>query len=201
MNTDLLALLMFSSQGAQPLGGWIYLFFAVLVAVEGPLTVLVGAAAASTGLLDPVLVFVAACCGNLTADLLWYSLGYLGKTEWLLRYGGGVGIKEKFIARLQQDIHVHIHKVLFTAKLTLGFVIPTLVAAGLARVPFKRWFGVLFAAEFIWTGGLLLAGYHFGRLLQDIETSLRWVSLGGAALFLVMFGIYLSHRRLNMECD
>ena len=183
----------------QPMAGWAYILLALLVAVEGPITTLAGAVAASTGLLNPILVFVFASVGNLIADTLWYSIGYLGKTEWLIHYGGRLGIKEKFIARLQEDVRDHIHKFLFVAKLTLGFVIPTLIAAGLARVPFRRWFGVLFTAECIWTGGLVLIGYYFGYLIQRVETNLRWVSLGGGLLSIIIVGLYLSHRRMDIE--
>jgi membrane protein DedA with SNARE-associated domain len=198
MDTNLHHLYLFSDQ-AQPLGIWAYIFIALLTALEGPLTTLAGAVAASTGYLNPVLVFVSASTGNLTADTLWYSLGYLGKTEWLVRYGGWLGIKEKFILRLEKDVQTHIHKLLFVSKLTLGFVIPTLIAAGLARVPFKRWFGVLFAAECLWTGSLVLVGYYFGYLIQRIETNLRWVSLGGAVLFIAIVAIYVLRRRLDLE--
>jgi len=183
----------------QPLGGWSYILLALLVAIEGPLTTLAGAVAASAGLLNPILVFVSASIGNLTADTLWYSVGYLGKTEWLVRYGSWFGIKEKLIERLQKDIQTHIHKILFVAKLTLGFVVPTLIAAGLARVPMKRWFGILFTAECIWTGALVLAGYYFGTLTQSIETHLRWISIGGTAIFLALVIIYLTHRKSNLE--
>jgi membrane protein DedA with SNARE-associated domain len=200
MNTSIYHLY-FLADPIQPLGGWAYIFLAVLVAVEGPLTTLAGAVAASAGYLNPILVFISAGVGNLTADTLWYSIGYMGKTEWLVKYGNWFGIKEAFITRLQKDIHTHIHKILFVAKLTLGFVIPTLIAAGLARVPFKRWFGVLFAAECLWTGSLVLAGYYFGTLIQRIETNLRWVSLGGAVIFIVLTAIYLSHRRPELESE
>jgi membrane protein DedA with SNARE-associated domain len=180
-------------------GSWPYFLIAIMVAVEGPITTLAGAVAASAGYLNPVLVFLAAAIGNLTADTLWYSLGYLGKIEWLMHYGGWLGIKESSLASLQKDIHAHIHKILFVAKLTLGFVIPTLIAAGLARVPFKRWFGVLFAAECIWTGGLVLAGYYFGYLIQRIETNLRYISVGGAVLIIVFVIYYLARHRPDLE--
>jgi membrane protein DedA with SNARE-associated domain len=123
----------------------------------------------------------------------------MGKTEWLVKYGGRLGIKESFITRLQKDIHVHVHKILFIAKLTLGLVIPTLIAAGLARVPFKRWFGVLFTAECIWTGSLVLAGYYFGTMIQRIETNLRWVSLIGAVISIALLVIYFIRHRPDLE--
>jgi membrane protein DedA with SNARE-associated domain len=182
-------------------GGWAYILIAVLVAVEGPITTLAGAVAASTGYLNPVLVFVSAAIGNLTADTLWYSLGYLGKIEWLVRYGTLFGIKESSLTRLQQDIYAHIHKLLFVAKLTLGLVVPTLIAAGLARVPFKRWFGVLFAAECLWTGALVLLGYYFGSMIQHVETNLRWMSVGGGVIFVAMVIYYLFHHRPKLEQD
>jgi membrane protein DedA with SNARE-associated domain len=180
-------------------GGWAYIFIALLVAVEGPITTLAGAVAASAGYLNPVLVFVAAGIGNLTADTLWYSLGYLGKIEWLTRYGGWFGIKESSVAHMYQHIHTHIQKFLFVAKLTLGFVVPALIAAGLARVPFRRWFGVLFAAECIWTGALVLVGYYFGYMIQRIETNLRWVSVGGGVIFIAIVIYFLSHHRPKLE--
>ncbi|MBK9924149.1 MAG: VTT domain-containing protein [Anaerolineales bacterium] len=185
----------------QPLGIWAYILLALMVAIEGPIITLTGAAAASAGLLNPVWVFIFASLGNMTADILWYLLGYFGKMELVTRYGIRFGIKESFITRIQKDIHTHIHKVLFVAKMTMGLVIPTLVAAGLARVPFKLWFGILFTAECIWTGGLVLAGYYFGSLIQSIETNLRWVALGGAVALLIAVIYYLSHRKLDLESE
>lgn len=183
----------------QHLGSWAYLLLALVVAAEGPVATLAGAAAAAAGLLNPILVFVSASIGNLTADILWYSLGYLRKTEGLVKYAGWLGIKENTIVRLQEGINEHVQKILFVAKLTLGFVIPALIAAGLARVPFKRWFGVLFTAECIWTGSLVLTGYYFGALVQRIETNLRWISIGGALIFVAIVLVYFSRFRQNME--
>ena len=198
MYTDLSRFHLFADS-IQPLGSLAYILFALLVAIEGPLTTLAGAVAASAGYLNPILVFFSASLGNLAADTLWYSLGYMGKTEWLVKYGSWLGIKESLITRMQTDIHEHIHKILFIAKLTLGLVIPTLIAAGLARVPFKRWFGVLFTAECIWTGSLVIIGYYFGYLIQRIETNLRWLSLAGAVISIVFVVIYLSRHRPDLE--
>ena len=180
---------------------WVYILIALLVAIEGPIMTLAGSVAAAVGILDPVIVFVSASLGNLMADTLWYAVGYAGKSEWLVKYGGWFGIKENFITRLQKDIHAHIRKILFIAKLTLGFAIPTLVAAGLARVPFKHWFGVVFAAECIWTGGLVVVGYYFGHALQSIESDLHWISMGGALIFAAILAFYLSRRKSNLESE
>ena len=191
----------FISTLQQPFGVWAYFLLALMVAVEGPIFTLTGAAAASAGLMSPVWVFASASIGNLTADTLWYSLGYLGRMDLIIRFGGRLGIKESFITRLQKDVNAYIHKILFIAKLTMGLVIPTLIAAGLARVPFKRWFGILFTAECIWTGSLVLIGYYFGYLIQRVENHLRWVAVGGAVVVAFAAIYYLTHRKSDLESE
>ena len=183
----------------QPVGNWLYLLLALLVAVEGPLATLAAAVASSAGYMDPRLVFVAASCGNLSADILWYSLGYLGKIEVLGRYGSWFGIRQNTILRLKQDINDHVGKFLFVAKLTLGLVVPTLIAAGLARVPWRRWIGTLLVAESIWTGSLVLAGYYYGQYILHIEKSMKWISIGSTAILLIGLGIYFLYRHSQEE--
>jgi membrane protein DedA with SNARE-associated domain len=181
------------------LGIWLYALLALLVALEGPLATLVAAVASSAGYMDPVLVFVSASCGNLSADIIWYSIGYMGKTEWLVRYGGWLGIKQDTILRLKQNINDHIGKFLFVAKLTLGLVIPTLIAAGLARVSWRRWIGVLFFAESIWTGSLVLVGYYYGQYIQRVEAGLKWISIGATVIVIIGLGIYSLYQRAHKD--
>ena len=183
------------SSGIKPFSIWPYLLIAFFVALEGPLATLTAAVTSSAGYLDPKLVFVSASCGNLSADFLWYLLGYMGKTELLVEYGGWAGVKQETVLRLKQDINEHVVKFLFFAKLGTGFIIPTLIASGLAHVSWRRLTGVLLIAEFIHSGSLVLAGYYYGQYILHIENSLKWISIGVTALLLVALGIYL--KRLN----
>lgn len=195
MMPSIFHLLSSSSDPIHPWSAWVYVLLAVFVAVEGPIATLAAAIASSGGYLDPVFVFLSASFGNLTADILWYSLGYAGKLEWLIHHGKWLGITEESVERLKQDINNHVGKVLFVAKLTLGLVVPTLVAAGLARVPWKRWAGALFGAEFIWTGGLVLAGYYYGQYVLRIEKGLEWLSIGSGILLVAVLIFYFARRR------
>jgi membrane protein DedA with SNARE-associated domain len=170
----------------QPLSGWAYLGIAVLVAVEGPIVTLLGAAAAAGGYLKPGLVFISAAAGNMVADNLWYLLGYLGKMEWMVRYGRWFGVRRDQVERLERSIQKHALSILFIAKLTLGFMVPALIATGLAKIPWRRWIGVLALGEFIWTGTLVLAGYFFGQYLKTMEVGLQIVTIIGVVIFLSM---------------
>jgi membrane protein DedA with SNARE-associated domain len=171
------------------LGTWTYLLLALLVAIEGPIATLLGAAAASAGLMRPMPVFFAAAAGNLTADSLWYTVGYLGKTEWILHFGRRLGIRESLINHLKKNMIAHATKVLFLAKITVSFVIPSLIAAGLLRVPWRRWFPALILGETLWTGSLILIGYYTTEALKRVEQGVEYAVLAVSIMF-VIFVIY-----------
>jgi membrane protein DedA with SNARE-associated domain len=175
------------------LGTWTYILLAVLVAVEGPIATLLGAAAASAGLMKPGWVFIAAAVGNLTADSVWYTLGYIGKIDWLLRIEKKLGIKGDIIARLEIAMRKHAARILFVAKLTLSLMIPALIAAGLVKVPWKRWFPAIFSGEMLWTGSLLLIGFYATEAIKRVEMGVEYAALGASLVF-VLFLIFVGRR-------
>jgi membrane protein DedA with SNARE-associated domain len=175
------------------LGSWTYILLALLVAVEGPIATLLGAAAASAGLMKLEWVFLAAASGNLTADSLWYTLGYLGKMDWLMRFGKKLGVEEDVLSRLENGMRHHAARILFIGKLTLSMMIPALVAAGLLKISWKRWFPSVFAGEMIWTGSLVTIGFYTTESIKRVEKNVEYAALGGAVIF-VMVMIFVVRR-------
>jgi membrane protein DedA with SNARE-associated domain len=179
-------------------GLWSYLVLALLVAVEGPIVTLLGAAGASAGVMKPGLVFISASAGNLLADSLWYSLGYLGKVDWLFHFGSRLGITQERLEHLEKSMQEHTAKVLFFAKLSVSLVIPTLIAAGLVKAPWRKWFPSVFGAELIWTGSLVLIGYYTTESLKRVEQSLEYIVLFSSIAFII-FLFWLARRILKGE--
>lgn len=177
-------------------GSWNYLIIALLVAVEGPIVTLLGASASAAGYLKTGYVMLAAATGNISADLIWYFLGYKGKIEWLLPYQRWLGIKPRQMDHLQSEMHRHAPKILFFAKLSSGFMIPSLLAAGMSKVPLKKWFPTLLVGEMIWTGALMFIGYHGTMMLTNISKGIEYVLLGASILFLVAM-VYFIRRALR----
>lgn len=181
------------------LGFWSYILLAVLVVLEGPTVTMLGAAAASAGLMRPAYVFAAACLGSLSADTFWYSIGYMGKTEWFFRFGRRLGIRQGLINHLEQSMIKHATQVLFLAKLTVSFMIPSLIAAGLLRIPWKRWFPTLLLAETLWTGLLMVIGYHATEAIKRVQNGVEYVILAGSIFFAIF--LVLAARRLIKEWE
>lgn len=178
------------------IGSWNYLILALLVAIEGPIVTLLGASAAASGYLQSGFVMAAAAIGNITADILWYCLGYAGKIEWLAPYQRWLGIKPRQMNHLQSEMHKHAPKILFFAKLSAGFMIPSLLAAGVSKVPVKKWLPALLIGEMIWTGTLFFIGYHGTQMLSNISRGIEYIFLGASLVFLFIM-VFLIRRALR----
>jgi membrane protein DedA with SNARE-associated domain len=178
------------------LGIWTYFILGSLVAVEGPIATLIGAAAASAGFLRPVWVFIAAATGNLTADTIWYTMGRLGKIEPLFRLGQRFGIQKALLERLEKGMHEHATRILFIAKLTVSFIIPSLIAAGLVKAPWRRWFPAIFLGEMIWSGSLVLIGFYATEMIKRVEKGMEYAAIGGGLLF-IFFLFFIGKRLLR----
>ena len=185
--TILQQLIAYLKSGQIPqLGYWSYFLLAIVVAVEGPITTLLGASAASAGFMRLGLVFLSAAIGNLTADSLWYTLGYVGKIEWVLRFGRRLGVRPDILERLEQGMRKHTTRILFIAKLTVSFVIPSLIAAGLVKAPWRKWFPAVFGGEMIWTGLLVLIGYYTTEAIKRWKNGFEYLALFSAIAFVIV---------------
>ena len=162
-----------------------YCVLGVCAFAEGPIATLMGGAATSSGLLLPVPVFFSVVVGNLSADMGWYMLGRFSKLEWLTRLCSKVGVDPRRIDQLKQGIQQHAPRLLFLAKLTVGFPIPTLVATGLSRVPVRRWAGMLVLGELIKSAVLVFVGYLYAQAIHQASGGVQVVLWGITAIFVV----------------
>ena len=187
-------------QGQLPqLGSWNYLLLASLIVWQGPIATLLGGAAASAGLLEPGIVFLVAIGTNLTADILLYSLGRRGNLDRFFKEGARLGRHQKRYLLLQQGMHQHATKILLMAKLSAGFALPTLIAAGLSGLSWRRWFPVVFIGETIWTGTLILIGYFFTEAIKQVTHGFQLIIIGFSSLFLLMLFWFIPRQMRNSE--
>ena len=172
----------------------IYILIAILTMFEGPLATLVGAAAASTGLLNPALVFLAASIGNVTGDIFWHSLGRASKLHWLARYGRMLGVDDDRLEWFNRNLRDHASRIIFLAKISNSFSIPALISTGLVHLSWRRWFPALLSGELLWTGSLIAIGYFSARAIPEIANGLKLLPVF-AVVCLVFFAVMMTARR------
>jgi membrane protein DedA with SNARE-associated domain len=172
------------------LGFWTYIIVAVWVASQGPIGTLVGASAAAMGLMRPEGVFIAGMIGNAVGDSFWYLMGYLGKIDWLLRFGKKLGIRPDVLEKFENEMRHNTPRIMFVSVVTLSMIVPALVSAGLVKAPWKRWFPAAVAGELLWTGSMLLVGFYATEAIKRVEQTIEYVALGGTVVFVIFLILY-----------
>jgi membrane protein DedA with SNARE-associated domain len=142
------------------------------------------------------LVFFAAAIGNLAADTAWYALGLLGRMDWVLRFGKRLKINPENIRHLEGQLREHAPVILFVSKLTVSPMIPALIATGLIKYPWRRWFPYVLGGEVIWTGSLVTIGYFGFTAIKKVQLGIEHAILISSIIFIFVL-LYFGRRFLK----
>lgn len=187
------------SGGMLPrLGYWDYLLLVLLSFIQGPVAPVIGGAAAAAGIVRPEGVFLTLSTSNLSFDMFWYVVGRRGKLDWLSRSNHFSNVSRNRIAKIRTIILDQSSAIVTMAKFTSGFVIPTMVATGLARVPWKRWLPSLFVIELFRTGVLVGSGFYFATALNQVLKGYSYLTILFTILVLIL-SAWLVSRSLHID--
>lgn len=180
---------------ASPIAAWLlsyrYIIIFPLAIVEGPILMFICGFLLHMGYFSFFPLYFTLVAGDFTADLLWYGVGFYGAKPFVLKYGKYVNLSLETVLKIERLFEKHHDKILFISKITMGFgfALATLVAAGMAKVPFKKYVFYNLFGGFIWTGLLLAGGYFLGNLYAFVDSSLRWAFIG-ATIFIAALALY-----------
>ena len=107
--------------------------------------------------------------------------------------------KDRLIEYLQRNMMDHTIKILLLAKFSLSFMIPTLITAGLLRIPWRRWFPTLIFADTLWTGLLVVIGYYSLESLKGVKQGIEYAMLFFSLILVV--ALFILGQRLKKQWD
>lgn len=115
-----------------------YLFLFPVVVVEGPIITVIAGFLSSLGPLNIFIAYAVVVVGDIVGDIMYYALGYYGRQRFINRWGRFLGITLERVERLEKHFEKHSGRTLIIGKLSHGVGAVVLVAAGIARVPFRK---------------------------------------------------------------
>lgn len=169
---------------------------------EGPIAMTASGFLLRLGHVELWPVYTALLLGDLAGDTMWYFLGKKYAHTLIKKYGKYIGIEENIVTTIEKAFERHHHKILLFSKMTmgLGFALPVIIAAGAARVPFKKFMLSNAAGQVIWTGILLAIGYFFGDFYLTLNHGFKRLSLISGVIILLLalhgFGKYIKKKKL-----
>ncbi len=183
---------------------WNYLVILVAVVLEGPVATLLGGVWASTGRVNFAAILGVAILAGILADSFWYYVGYFGRVQMVERWGRYFKFDMTTINKVETVLFGRdAPRILFTTKLTSALIIPTLVAAGMSKMGWRRVMRSMIIAQFLWSAGLTLVGFvaadSFAYFSHQIK-HFGWV-FGASVALLFMGRIWYRWRKTQQLED
>jgi membrane protein DedA with SNARE-associated domain len=153
-------------------GYWIML---PLMTIEGPIVTIIAATLAALGAFNVFIVLFLSIIGDMLGDVILYGLGYKYGMGFVRRVGKYIGITENLVTRMEKYFTRHGGKTIFAVKSTTGLCWATFTAAGIVRMPFKKFVTYSFLGGIIWSSFLVIMGYFYVYLWREISQNIKWI--------------------------
>jgi membrane protein DedA with SNARE-associated domain len=176
-----------------------YLVFFIAAAVEGPITTVSGAFLSSLGGFNVFIIYILSVLGDIVSDIVLYYLGYFGGQPIISKAEKLLKIKKSFVTQLNERFKKNGGKIVFYVKLSTGLCWITFLAAGAAKMSFKKFIFFSFLGGLLWSGLLVMLGYFFGYAAEQIENYIKyagWLVFG--TLILIIF-IFNATKKLKLK--
>jgi membrane-associated protein len=174
-----------------------YLFLFPVAVVEGPIITVIAGFLSSLGVFNVFVAYGVLVAGDIAGDVAYYELGYYGRQRFVIRWGRFLGVTQERLEQLEKHFDKHSGKTLIIGKLSQGIGGAILLAAGMAKVPFRKLVLYDFLPTLPKTLILLLIGYYAGASYVEISSYFDYAAIGTIVAAVIFVVIYFVMRRLS----
>lgn len=146
----------------------------LLAIIEGPIVSILAGLLVSLHDLNFVAVYLIVVFSDIMGDTLYYSLGRFGGKPLLERFGKYLGITAEKLATAKIFFQNNRIKNIILAKLLHGIGFTGLIAAGVAKIPYRRYMLICFLTTLFQAAVFLLIGILFGHAYLQINRYLSY---------------------------
>ena len=148
-----------------------YVFIVPTLMIEGPGISILAAFLSSPGggmIFNVWIILAIVITMDIGADTLYYCIGRWGK-NWLVgRYPKRFSLAPERFRKLEAYFNTHTVKTLVLGKISHALGWTTMVAAGGARVPYRKFFTINFVVSIVKSIVFVALGYYFGTYYESI---------------------------------
>lgn len=174
-----------------------YFLFFIAAFFEGPLVTAAAGVAAALGYYSFFVIIMLSVLADLSADVVYYTIGYWGRRTLITRYGGYVGLTQERMDSLERMLHRHARKALIIIKLSPVIPVPGLIMIGSARVPLKKF--VITSLLITLPKSLLfwLMGFYAGKAYERFSGVISNTSGLLAFITIIIFVAYVGYQKIT----
>jgi membrane protein DedA with SNARE-associated domain len=174
--------------------GYPLMFLAMCI--EGPTVTAAATFAATFGYFNPFVVFTLSILGDVLPDLIYYAIGFWGRSSVAERFGKYFGLTEKRIKNLEQTIKTHGGKTVAILKYTPVLSTPGLILVGAMRMRFGRFMWFVFIVTLQKTLTFMALGYFFGRA-YNVGKYIKYGALVPFIIIILYFIFMFAYKKIS----
>jgi membrane-associated protein len=171
-----------------------FVFFPITV-IEGPIITIIAGFLVSIGIFNFFIAYLVAVAGDLAGDVIHYAVGRFGGLPFINKWGCFFHISLKQLEPIERQFEERGSTLLFIGKMTHGIGGAFLVAAGLIKMPFGKFFFSNMLATLLKSLILLVIGYYFGQAFVTINSYLEKIAILTMAVAVTAALAYLFYHR------
>lgn len=172
-----------------------------IVVIEGPIVTVIAGFLSSLGHLNIFIVYGVAVIGDLTGDTISYAIGRWGGARLIGRWGRYVGLNVERVEKFKNHFDKRAASTIIWGKLAYAMEIPFLIGAGLAKVPYKKFFLYTLIPTLPKSLLFLLIGFYFGESYSKINNYLDYTAIGTISLAVILVIIYLVIKKTSKKYE
>ena len=180
-------------QVLQLLASYQYLILFPISVIEGPIVTIIAGFLTTIGIMKIAIVYLVVLLGDVFGDTIAYFAGRLG--------GVGLSIFETFfritpkkLEHAKRFFDTHHNKAIVASKVFYGVGTAGLIAAGVLKIPYKRYITTCFFTSVLQSAVLIFTGIIFGHLYIQIDRYLGYFVAGAIVIVLAMFVLYILYK-------
>lgn len=165
--------------------------------LEGPTVGLIVGFLARVHYINLFWGYLAHVSGDLTADMMYYAIGYFGGAAIVPKFARILKFSVKEVEDIEESFKKHSAKLIILGKLSHVIGFPILIAAGASRYSWYKFLALDLIGTLLKAAILVFIGFHFGGLWEKVNNVLI-VASGIGLLIIAAQVAFLTIRRFIM---
>ena len=143
-------------------------------------------------------VITAGVAGDMAGASIAYAIGYFGSRELVTR-GGKLHVSERKLDKAHGWFERWGDPTIFFSRMAPVVRVAFPYAAGIAKMPFWRFFVLATLGSIVWISGLAVLGREVGSQWQSWRHHLEYVDYAGLAVIVAAIVYYIYRRRTQRQ--
>jgi membrane protein DedA with SNARE-associated domain len=169
-----------------------YFVILLIMIAEGPIITTAAAFAAGAGIFNIYAIIFLSILGDTIADVLYFGIGFWGRTALIEKYGQRFGLTSTKLERIQHLLHKNALKTIVAIKLAPGLAPPGLAVVGASKMPIKKYAAMVSLVTLPKCLFFAALGFYAERVHVTVINYFRLGVYGFPIAFIfILFGIYI----------